>query len=160
MLSFKPAKGEIKNIQRGSRELSANIMISNEMAEKVAKGELCPEKAVEIYRKRKIRNIEIILYISINTLITGGFMVSKLTELAGKDVFTEEGERVGALKDITIDPLTGKVLAILIADVGKEFFKKLSLEDVRGLSIPFKGVRAISDVVILKNTIYNSRPVE
>ncbi len=57
MLSFKPAKGEIKNIQRGSRELSANIMISNEMAEKVAKGELCPEKAVEIYRKRKIRNI-------------------------------------------------------------------------------------------------------
>ncbi|GBE55045.1 MAG TPA: hypothetical protein ENH28_02240 [Euryarchaeota archaeon] len=87
-------------------------------------------------------------------------MVSKLTELAGKDVFTEEGEHVGALKDITIDPLTGKVLAILIKDVGKEFFKKLSLEDVRGLSIPFKGVRAISDVVILKNTIYNARPAE
>ncbi len=85
-------------------------------------------------------------------------MVSRLTELTGKDVFTEDGERVGALQDITIDPLTGKVLTVLITDVDKEFLKKLSLEETRGLSVPFKVVRAIGDVVILKNSIYSARP--
>ncbi len=56
-VELKPKEGEIKNIQKGSRELSGSITISKEMAEKVARGELCLEKAVEIYRNRKIKSV-------------------------------------------------------------------------------------------------------
>jgi hypothetical protein len=46
-----PKMGEIKNIQKESRALSGNITISKKLAEKVAKGELTVEEAVELQRR-------------------------------------------------------------------------------------------------------------
>jgi hypothetical protein len=46
-IDVSPTNGEIKNIQRDSREVSGNITISKLLAERVAKGELSIEEAIE-----------------------------------------------------------------------------------------------------------------
>lgn len=50
-----PKKGEIKNIQRESRILSENITISEELAERVLKGELTIEEALKNQKEKKVR---------------------------------------------------------------------------------------------------------
>ncbi len=54
-IKLKPSRGEIKNIQRGSRELSGCITISEELAERVAKGELQLREAIEIYLRKEAK---------------------------------------------------------------------------------------------------------
>ena len=49
----KPTSGEIKNVQRDSRQRSGNITISRALAEKVARGELTMERAIELHIQRK-----------------------------------------------------------------------------------------------------------
>jgi len=51
-LEVSPTMGEIKNIQRESRQMSGNITISRELACRVARGELSLERAIEIQRRQ------------------------------------------------------------------------------------------------------------
>lgn len=51
-VELEPTPGEIKNLQRESRGLSGNITISKGLAERVAKGELTLEEAIEAHRRR------------------------------------------------------------------------------------------------------------
>jgi len=51
-LRVSPTRGEIKNIQRESRQRSGNITISKELASRVARGELSIEHAIEIQRRQ------------------------------------------------------------------------------------------------------------
>lgn len=52
-VEIKATLGEIKNIQRDSRQRSGNITISRALAERVAKGELTMERAIELHIQRK-----------------------------------------------------------------------------------------------------------
>lgn len=49
-IDVRPTNGEIKNIQKESRKLSGNITINKMLAERVARGELTIEEAIEIQR--------------------------------------------------------------------------------------------------------------
>jgi hypothetical protein len=51
-IEVSPTEGEIKNIQSDSREISGNITINKELAERVAKGEITIEKAIEVQRRK------------------------------------------------------------------------------------------------------------
>jgi hypothetical protein len=51
-IEVSPGDGEIKNIQSISRKLSGNITISRELAERVAKGEISIEEAIELQREK------------------------------------------------------------------------------------------------------------
>ncbi len=52
-VEVKPTPGEIKNIQKHSRQRSGNITISRSLAERVAKGELTMDRAIELQIQRK-----------------------------------------------------------------------------------------------------------
>ncbi len=49
-IEVSPTDGEIKNIQRDSREISGNITINKELAERVAKGEITIDEAIKTQR--------------------------------------------------------------------------------------------------------------
>ncbi len=85
-------------------------------------------------------------------------MTVRLSRLQGQEVFTEEGERVGAIADITLDPTTGKVLTLLIDKLNSGFTEKIGVNG-KGLSISFKAVKAVGDIVILSNAIYSAREI-
>ncbi|RLF61413.1 MAG: hypothetical protein DRN25_00320 [Thermoplasmata archaeon] len=55
-IEITPTKGEIKEIQKKSRIISKNFTISKKLAEKVAKGEIRLEEAIELVKKKKDKN--------------------------------------------------------------------------------------------------------
>jgi len=54
-VEVRPTPGEIKNIQKHSRQRSGSITISRALAERVAKGELTMERAIELHQRGKSR---------------------------------------------------------------------------------------------------------
>jgi len=82
-------------------------------------------------------------------------MVSRLTDMSGLDVFTEEGKHVGVLEDVSIDPETGKVLGVVLNKVDEEFLKEMNIESRRGVIVPFAGIKSIGDIVLMKNVVYS-----
>ncbi|WP_456474053.1 PRC-barrel domain-containing protein [Candidatus Pyrohabitans sp.] len=81
-------------------------------------------------------------------------MVSRLSEVTGKEVFTEDGAHVGTVDDVVIDPETGRVLGILVSGVEDTFWKRVGVDKARGINVPYRAVKSVGDIVILKNIVY------
>ena len=84
-------------------------------------------------------------------------MVSRLSEITGKEVFTEDGAHVGSVDDLVIDPETGRVTGILIGNVEESFWKRVGVDKSRGVNVPYRAVKSVGDIVILKNIVYSAR---
>jgi sporulation protein YlmC with PRC-barrel domain len=84
-------------------------------------------------------------------------LVSRLSEITGKEVFTEDGAHVGTVEDVVIDPETGKVLGILVSNVEESFWKRVGVDKAKGVNVPYMAVKAVGDIVILKNIVYTAR---
>jgi sporulation protein YlmC with PRC-barrel domain len=81
-------------------------------------------------------------------------MVSRLTEISGLDVFTEDGKHVGILEDVSIDPETGKVLGVALTRVEEDFLEKMAIEGSKGVIVPYAGIKSIGNIVLMRNIPY------
>lgn len=81
-------------------------------------------------------------------------MVSRLTEISGLDVYTEDGKRVGVLEDVSIDPENGKILGLAVTRVSEEFLEKVGVSEGRGVLVPYAGIKSIGNIVLMKNLPY------
>ncbi|MEE8168200.1 MAG: PRC-barrel domain-containing protein [Candidatus Hydrothermarchaeales archaeon] len=85
-------------------------------------------------------------------------MVSRLNDIRGLDVFSEDGKHIGALQDITVDPETGKVLGVVLTKLVGDFAKRAGLEETgKGIVVPYMAVKSIGDIVLLKNIVYTKK---
>lgn len=83
-------------------------------------------------------------------------MVSRLNEIIGLDVFTEDGKRIGMFQDVSIDPETGKVLGIVLTKLNGDFIKKTGIEKVgKGVIVPYVAVKSVGDIIIIRNIVYS-----
>ncbi len=82
-------------------------------------------------------------------------MVYRLNDMDGLDVFTDEGLHVGLLEDLSVDPETGKILGIVIKNVDGKFLRAMEIETTKGVIIPFSGIKAINDIIVVKNVAYS-----
>lgn len=86
-------------------------------------------------------------------------MVSRLTEISGLDVFTEDGKRVGVVEDVSVDPDSGKVLSLAVGRVAEEFMEKIGAGEGRGVLVPYAGIKSIGSIVLMKNLPYTVKEV-
>jgi sporulation protein YlmC with PRC-barrel domain len=86
-------------------------------------------------------------------------MVSRLTDISGLDVFTEDGKRVGVVEDVSIDPDSGKVLALAVGRVAEDFLEKIGVSEGRGVLVPYAGIKSIGSIVLMKNLPYTVKEV-
>lgn len=77
-------------------------------------------------------------------------MVTRLGEIMGKEVFSENGIHVGVTEDVTIDSDTGRVLGIALGKVDESFAKFMGLEAGKKLVIPYGAVKSIGDIVLIR----------
>lgn len=77
-------------------------------------------------------------------------MVSRLSEMNGLDVFTEEGRHIGGLEDVSIDPETGKVLGMIISKLDPKFSKQVGAEGKKGVVVPYSSVKSVADIVLMR----------
>jgi sporulation protein YlmC with PRC-barrel domain len=72
-------------------------------------------------------------------------MLQEVTELIGLRVYTQKGVLLGVVADVLLDTTTKGAYELLLTDTNPTL-----VEESRNVAIPFRWVRSISDVVILK----------
>ena len=82
--------------------------------------------------------------------------VKNISEMFGKDVFTEKGFYCGKISDVEFDLTRFKVRSIIISSLKGTFLGRM-ISGKRGVIIPFPMINSIGDVAIIKHI---SAPVE
>lgn len=86
-------------------------------------------------------------------------MVSRLTEMNGLDVFTEEGAHIGILGDVSIDSDTGKVVGVIISKLDQKFSSQVGAEGKKGVIVPYSSIKSVGDIVLMRQLSYTG-PVQ
>lgn len=74
-------------------------------------------------------------------------MIGEITTFFGMRVFTDEGRYVGRVEDVIIDQNTRSISGLAISD----FNKGLIDSHARGVIIPYRIVKAVGDIIIIKD---------
>jgi len=72
-------------------------------------------------------------------------MLEEISELIGLQVYTSKGIYLGNVNNIIIDINTAKVDGLFISETNP-----LLVEDSKNVSVPFRWIQSIGDVVILR----------
>lgn len=79
------------------------------------------------------------------------FAIAK--QLGGKRVITNKGEEIGRLSDILIDEKTGKIESFLIEPNNESKIAKNLPARARLAAVPYKSVFAVSDVIVVDESL-------
>jgi sporulation protein YlmC with PRC-barrel domain len=82
-------------------------------------------------------------------------MKSAITELFGMKVYTENAVYVGDVEDVVINVDTKKMESLALGNVNQEV---LDLTNYKGVKIPYRIIRAVGDIVIIRHLAGMSRP--
>lgn len=74
-------------------------------------------------------------------------MIGEVSSVLGLRVYTDEGRYVGRVADLSIDVDSRQVKGLAIVDVNKLLINTRA----NGVIIPFRLVKAIGDIVIVKD---------
>jgi len=74
-------------------------------------------------------------------------MTGEITTLFGMKVFTDEGIYVGKIEDVVIDTSAGVISGIVVVEYNKTLIESHS----RGVVIPYRLVRAVGDIVLIRH---------
>uniref|UniRef100_A0A7C3REF6 Photosystem reaction center subunit H n=1 Tax=Archaeoglobus fulgidus TaxID=2234 RepID=A0A7C3REF6_ARCFL len=80
-------------------------------------------------------------------------MSGEITALFGMRVFTDEGRYVGRVEDAIIDSDSNTITGLVIVDYNKALIDKSS----RGVVIPYRLVRAVGDIVLVRDIFTKKR---
>ena len=72
-------------------------------------------------------------------------MLEEISELIGLQVYTSKGIYLGNVNNIIIDINTAKVEGLFISETNP-----LLVEDSKNVSVPFRWIQSVGDVVILR----------
>lgn len=72
-------------------------------------------------------------------------MLVEMTELIGRQVYTQDGRFLGDVANIVVDVESARVDGLFIAETNQ-----LLVEDSKSVNVPYRWVSAVNDVVLLK----------
>lgn len=72
-------------------------------------------------------------------------MLEEISELIGLQVYTSKGIYLGNVNNLIIDVSNSKVEGLFISDTNP-----LLVEDSKNVSVPFRWIQSIGDIVILR----------
>ncbi len=73
-------------------------------------------------------------------------MFEEISEIIGLEVYTDAGTLVGNVDNLVVDVDGCRIDGIFVAETNP-----LLVEDSRSVTIPYRWVRAVGDIVILKH---------
>ena len=74
-------------------------------------------------------------------------MIGEVSSVFGLPVYTDEGRFVGVVKDLVLDIENRQIKSLAISD----FNKTLINSRAKGILIPYRLVKAVGDIVIVKD---------
>ncbi len=76
--------------------------------------------------------------------------VKDVSEIFGKDVFTDKGLYCGKISDLEFDLTKYKIRAVVIEAIKGSYLAQI-VGGKRGVIVPFPMVQAVGDVVVIKH---------
>lgn len=86
-----------------------------------------------------------------NNMATKKFAIAK--QLGGKRIITNKGEEIGRLSDILVDERSGKIESFLVEPNSDSKIVKDLPRKERMVEVPYKSVFAVSDVIVVDETM-------
>ena len=84
------------------------------------------------------------------TLTDAGDGMKKFaTELRGKTVMTNDGQILGTIENFIVNTKSGKLSDVLVLPAENLSTKKMKTDPEGRLVLPFQGMRAVKDVVVM-----------
>ena len=74
-------------------------------------------------------------------------MIGEISTLLGLKVYTDEGRYVGVVKDLVLDVENRRIKSLAISDYNKTLINSKA----KGIMIPYRLVKAVGDIVIVKD---------
>ncbi len=74
-------------------------------------------------------------------------MIGEITTFFGMRVFTDEGRYVGRVEDVVIDSDSRSIRGLALVDVNRALVDTRA----RGVIIPYRIVKAVGDIIIIKD---------
>jgi sporulation protein YlmC with PRC-barrel domain len=75
-------------------------------------------------------------------------MKTQITELFGMQVYTEKAVLIGEIDDIVLDVDSKKIDSLAVGNLNPQL---LDLKGFKGIRVPFRIIRAIGDIVIVRH---------
>lgn len=76
----------------------------------------------------------------------------EITNLIGREVFSNNGIYVGEVEDVQINTIDEAITSIAVSNINPELFEGYD-SDARGVLIPYRWVRAVGDIVLVNDII-------
>lgn len=86
-----------------------------------------------------------------NIMTSKKFAIAK--QLGGKRIITNKGEEIGRLSDMLIDEKTGAIDSFLLEPNHESKIVKNLTTNGRLVMVPYKAVFAVSDVIVVDETL-------
>ena len=74
----------------------------------------------------------------------------EMTDMVGKDIFTDKGAYFGKISDVEVDLTKFRVRAIVV-DAAKGSYLAGIVGGRRGVIVPYPMVKAVNDIVLIKH---------
>lgn len=79
-----------------------------------------------------------------------GISVKQISEMFGKDVFTNKGVYAGRVADVRLNLAKFRIHSVVV-DVTRGSFLSGAIGNKKGIAIPYQYVDSVGDVVIIKH---------
>ncbi|WP_227130991.1 PRC-barrel domain-containing protein [Halorubellus salinus] len=80
----------------------------------------------------------------------------EITSVVGREVYSNNGVYVGEIEDVRLDIERETVTGLALSTLNSDIFGN-SMQDSRGIIIPYRWVRAVGDVVLVNDIIERYR---
>ena len=74
-------------------------------------------------------------------------MIGEISTLLGLKVYTDEGRYVGVVKDLVLDVENRRIKSLAVSDYNKTLINSKA----KGILIPYSLVKAVGEIVIVKD---------
>ncbi|MFC6953468.1 PRC-barrel domain-containing protein [Halorubellus litoreus] len=80
----------------------------------------------------------------------------EITSVVGREVYSNNGVYVGEIEDVRLDIERETVTGLALSTINSDIFGN-SMQDSRGIIIPYRWVRAVGDVVLVNDIVERYR---
>ena len=85
--------------------------------------------------------------------------MQEITNLVGREVYSNNGVFVGEVEDIQLDLDREAVTGLALADLNDELFSG-RIEPGKGVMVPYRWIRAVGDVILVNDVVERLRNEE
>jgi len=84
-------------------------------------------------------------------------MTIKLSQIYGREIYTEDAKKIGKVEDIILDLEGRKIWQLTLDPLKSSVLSRIPPEELLKRSVPYERVKGVSDIVLIEAEIHPKR---